>query len=240
MKIAVFSDSHIGLSYGDVPRDDDMAAAINAVITGIEKAGVDRVAVLGDTFDSPTPSTAALRMGMAMLTRLAVIAPVTVLAGNHDVMERDDLHDGLAVVEAAGNDRITILRDISYACLGGIAIPHLPRWTDTQGDVNARIREAVQTGIDRGCRLWWGHLNIAGAKLGAADVYERGHSGSRKPTWPTDLLRGATVHVPGSLVRMGFSEAGDRKSWMVLDTEAMRGVHVLNGHFHREQSWVIA
>lgn len=242
MKLAVFSDPHIGVSFGDVPRDADIAAAIESMIAGIASAGVDRIVCLGDLYDSPDPSTPAHRMGVSLLVRLAEIQRVDWVVGNHEVSEREDVVDAPAVIEAMRHQRIAVIRTMGGHGALQWVIPHVPRWTDVDGDVNARIRASVSSALEMGRRVFWTHTNIAGARIGAADVYERGHTGSRKPTFPLDLLRQAgpvTVHIPGSLVRMGFAEASDTKGWLVVDTDKLEGLHVFAGHYHGAQEWTV-
>jgi len=78
------SDWHLGVSVRGEPRSADHDAVI-AEITAIARAAEpDLILHTGDLFDGPRPPMLEFGRAIRALRELAVIAPVVVLAGNHD------------------------------------------------------------------------------------------------------------------------------------------------------------
>lgn len=84
MRLLHTSDWHLGRTVGRRPRDEDFDAVL-AEITGIaQEARPDLIVHSGDLFDGWRPSAPDLGRGLRALRDLSRVAPVVVLAGNHD------------------------------------------------------------------------------------------------------------------------------------------------------------
>lgn len=84
MRLLHTSDWHLGRNVGRRPRDSDFDAVLNE-ITGIARsAGPDLIVHSGDLFDSYRPGASDLARCLRTLRDLSEVAPVVVVAGNHD------------------------------------------------------------------------------------------------------------------------------------------------------------
>jgi len=84
MRLLHTSDWHLGRTVGQRPRDGDFDAVL-AEITGIARdARPDLIVHSGDLFDSYRPGAPDLARCLHALRDLSEIAPVVVVAGNHD------------------------------------------------------------------------------------------------------------------------------------------------------------
>lgn len=104
MKFLHTSDWHVGRTIRGRSRADEHRAVL-AEITGIAAdEGVDLVLVAGDLFDVSSPSAEAERIVYEALLSLANVAPVLVVAGNHDHPRRLE-----AVAPLLELGRVTVL-----------------------------------------------------------------------------------------------------------------------------------
>lgn len=78
------SDWHLGVTVRDEPRDVDHANVIAEIIDVSSAVGPDAIVHTGDLFNSGRPAMADFGRAIRALRRLGEIAPVVVLAGNHD------------------------------------------------------------------------------------------------------------------------------------------------------------
>lgn len=78
------SDWHLGRQIGRHRRDNEVDAVLDEIIAIAEDYAPDLIVHSGDLFDSPWPSLDEMRRAAQALRRLGVIAPVAVVAGNHD------------------------------------------------------------------------------------------------------------------------------------------------------------
>jgi exonuclease SbcD len=78
------SDWHLGRQIGRYRRDSEFDAVLDEIIAIAEDYTPDLIVHSGDLFDSPRPSLDDMRRAAQALRRLSVIAPVAVVAGNHD------------------------------------------------------------------------------------------------------------------------------------------------------------
>lgn len=84
MRLLHTSDWHLGRTVGQRPRDGDFDAVL-AEITGIARdARPDLIVHSGDLFDSYRPGAPDLARCLHALRDLSAVAPVVVVAGNHD------------------------------------------------------------------------------------------------------------------------------------------------------------
>ncbi|MGW2017600.1 metallophosphoesterase family protein [Streptomyces sp. NPDC001927] len=78
------SDWHFGRQIGRHRRDREVDAVLAEIIDIAEDYAPDLIVHSGDLFDSPRPSLDDMRRAAQALRRLGAIAPVVVVAGNHD------------------------------------------------------------------------------------------------------------------------------------------------------------
>ncbi|MFC9337452.1 exonuclease SbcCD subunit D [Streptomyces sp. NPDC057020] len=78
------SDWHLGRQIGRHRRDSEVDAVLAEIIDIAEDYAPDLIVHSGDLFDSPRPSLDDMRRAAHALRRLGEIAPVVVVAGNHD------------------------------------------------------------------------------------------------------------------------------------------------------------
>jgi DNA repair protein SbcD/Mre11 len=84
MRLLHISDWHLGKTVRQRSRDDDFDAVL-AEITGIARAArPDLIVHTGDLFDSYRPGAPDLARCLRALRDLSEVAPVVVVAGNHD------------------------------------------------------------------------------------------------------------------------------------------------------------
>jgi exonuclease SbcD len=84
MRLLHVSDWHVGrVSYG-VSRAEDHDAVLAEIIGIARDTRPDLVLHTGDLFDNVRPAVEDMRRATAALQDLAMLAPVAVLAGNHD------------------------------------------------------------------------------------------------------------------------------------------------------------
>ena len=84
MRLLHISDWHIGASLYRCDRSADHAAVLEETIALAEEHRPDLILHTGDVFDALIPSHRAMRQAVDALNALAEVAPVIVLAGNHD------------------------------------------------------------------------------------------------------------------------------------------------------------
>lgn len=115
MRIFHTSDWHLGrLTYGQ-SRRTDMEAAFEQSLEIARDFKPDLVLHSGDLFDASRPSVDEMRMAHEMLRRLAELAPVVVVAGNHDSGPLFELFEALL-----GHGRLHFVPTIRHPRQGGI------------------------------------------------------------------------------------------------------------------------
>ncbi len=78
------SDWHLGRQIGRYRRDPEFDAVLDEIAEIAADFSPDLIVHSGDLFDGPRPSLDDVRRAAAALRRLGEIAPVVVVAGNHD------------------------------------------------------------------------------------------------------------------------------------------------------------
>jgi exonuclease SbcD len=78
------SDWHLGVAVRNEPRSADHDARIAEVVERARQAEPDLIVHTGDLFDGPRPPMIDFGRAIRALRALAEVAPVVVLAGNHD------------------------------------------------------------------------------------------------------------------------------------------------------------
>ncbi|XHM65352.1 exonuclease SbcCD subunit D [Streptomyces nigra] len=78
------SDWHLGRQIGRYRRDAEVDAVLDEIIDIADEFAPDLIVHSGDLFDSSRPGLDDIRRAAQALRRLGAIAPVVVVAGNHD------------------------------------------------------------------------------------------------------------------------------------------------------------
>lgn len=112
------ADWHIGRSIRGRSRHDEQAAVMAEIaqIAGDEE--VDLVLVGGDQFDTSSPAPASEQLVYRTLLDLAEVAPVVMVAGNHDHPRRLE-----AVAPLLAMGRVTVATDLARPDAGGVVRP---------------------------------------------------------------------------------------------------------------------
>ena len=115
MKLLHTGDWHVGRTIRGRSRDDEHRQVLSEIaeIAGEEK--VDLVLVAGDIFDTAAPAAAAEQIVYRALLDLAQVAPVVIIAGNHDNPSRLN-----AVAPLLSLGRVTVGSTIARPDDGGI------------------------------------------------------------------------------------------------------------------------
>ena len=187
------SDWHLGARLGRHERGRDQREALLGLLDVAQDVRPDLIVHAGDLFDAYRPPYEALRMGVKALNRLAEVAPVLVVRGNHDSRELFEVINELA--GAAGRDRLRMVVKPTVAEYPEIAdqpvavacVPFIPtgaivnyasvqheRFEGTYADgirtVNRRfLDKAEQAAGSDGIVLYAAHLHLHGAKPGASE-----------------------------------------------------------------------
>lgn len=84
MRLLHVSDWHLGATLGRLSRDTDHDAVIDEMCAIAQECRPHLILHTGDLFDHGRPPAVEMRRALDALARLAELAPVVVLAGNHD------------------------------------------------------------------------------------------------------------------------------------------------------------
>ncbi|MEX0945861.1 MAG: exonuclease subunit SbcD, partial [Acidimicrobiia bacterium] len=121
MKFLHTADWHVGRTIRGRSRDDEHRQVLAEIATIAGSEEVDLILVAGDIFDTASPGPAAEEIVYRALLDLADVAPVVMIAGNHD-------HPGRlkAVAPLLSLGRVTVGAAISRPSDGGVMdIPDL-------------------------------------------------------------------------------------------------------------------
>ncbi len=192
IKILHTSDWHVGRRIRGRDRSDEHRAVLAELVEIASENEVDLTLMAGDVFDRSSPTPAAEEIVWRALLDLAEVAPVLVVAGNHDSPRR---LDAVAPVAAAG--RITIAGAPRSPTAGGVVeLPDLGvkaallPFVSQRGIVGAeeimnldpdqhageyqdRLRRVIERLTDDmspdTVNLLLGHLTVYGAKAGGGE-----------------------------------------------------------------------
>lgn len=228
MKLVHTSDWHLGAWLGAIDRRPDLVIALDALVDLVADVKPDLVIHTGDLFDRSLPAGDDVRFAADLLTRLAAIAPVLVLCGNHDgrptfsgidkfcsigggrlrLLAQIDVHSPILVWPTAGGGRVRV-GAVPYQPLAAAGFPAIAEGTLTSGAYADRIRQ-----------LW--------ALIGGAFDRDR---------LPGDVdIAAAHLHVAGAILAQSEKavHVGDDAA---TDAAALPAVsYAAYGHIHKPQS----
>ena len=187
MKILHTSDWHVGKTLKGRSRLAEHAQVLNELVGVATDQQVDLIVLSGDTFDTAAPSAEAEKLTWATLQRLSQIAPVVLLAGNHDgpvrfdavaqLLELTNVHvastirrpdqGGVRTIDtAAGPARVALVPWLSqrYVVSAQQLMDLDPEQYETTFASRTRgVIDALCTGMDDSAvNLLVGHLTVVG------------------------------------------------------------------------------
>lgn len=214
MRLLHVSDWHLGrLTYGE-PRAADHDEVLREIVDIAREERPDLVLHTGDLFDAARPAYADMLRAIQVLEELAAIAPVVVLAGNHDSPTLFHLFERLL----GGSGRIRFVDKARAPAQGGIlqfgakdgsrvrvaALPFvhanravdafeepsawMTRYADRIGGIERQLGAGLLEGYDgaRDVLVFAAHLFVSGATW----------SGSERRIHITDAYGSHVEHVP--------------------------------------------
>lgn len=267
MRILHTSDWHLGIQLHGESLLEDQREMIHCLLETVKRERVEAVLLAGDVFDHAVAKPEAIGLYNDAMTGLCLKlgVPVLLCAGNHDGAARlaacGDLlrNSGLHI---AGR----LERHCTPVLLGDCAFFLLP-WFNTDevralwpeeeirgtGEAMACVLERLEL-VENRRNLLIGHCFVAGAQTGESDRAAMVGGGGRIPVDLFEkfdyvalghLHRGQNpeknIRYSGSPLAYSFGEAGQAKTFTLLDTETMerwevpvqagRPLRVLEGSF---------
>ena len=245
MRLLHTADWHLGRSFHGEGLLTAQAAWVDWLVELAAAASVDAVVVAGDLYDRALPPVDAVALADDALARLAAIAPVLVVAGNHDSATR--LSFGASLLARAGlHLRTEAARSGEPVLVGGLALYLIPYLEPDavrsalgveergHGPVLAAAMELVRADLSRrpdGTRaVVVAHAFVAGAQASGSerDLALGGATSVPASTFArADYVALGHLHGPqrvgqngryaGSPLAFSFSEATHRKSVALVD-----------------------
>lgn len=195
MKILHTSDWHVGRSIRGRSRADEHRTVLSEIAEIAGSEAVDLVLVSGDTFDVTAPSAEAERIVYRALLDLSDVAPVVLVAGNHDhprrwravaplfelgrvivgaALQRPD--DGGVVHITTGTGEVARIALVPFISKRGIvtaddlmALDPYEHGGKYAGRVEAVIGKLTEGMIPGDVNLVVAHLMVAEGKLGGGE-----------------------------------------------------------------------
>lgn len=256
MRLLHTADWHLGRVFAGLDLIDAQAHALDGLVRIARDVRPHAVVIAGDLYDRGVPPEDAVRLFDHALARLAEVAPVVAIAGNHDSGGRIDFARGLlrrSRVFLAGTSRDGVERvDIGdeHGIVGfhlmPYATPEQVRYDLRRDDVRshdeatrARIASADVTGTRR--HVLVGHLFAQGGRetkdserdisVGGIATVDPAAFGTFAYTALGHLHRPHSVgsdrvRYSGSLARYSFAEQDHDKTVSLVELDAAGGVLV--------------
>lgn len=114
MRLLHTSDWHVGKKIRGHSRADEHRAVLAEIADAAESESVDLIAVAGDLYETAAPNPESERIVTDALLRLAEVAPVVAVAGNHDNARRFAALEPLLRL-----GRITMVSEVRSPAAGG-------------------------------------------------------------------------------------------------------------------------
>jgi len=247
IRILHTADWHLGREFHGADLSEAHQAFFDWLAEQITERGIDLVVMAGDIFDRALPPVKAIELFNRNIDRLADLAPIVLISGNHDSAVRMGygplLRPGLFLRSGVENVGDPVLFEDGPFPLAIYPIPYLDPISSAQGldteepTHHAVLTAAVAAGLkdlaerSEGTRaIAMGHAFIAGAETSDS---ERGINVGGSDQVPADVFEGfdyvalGHLHRPqviadhirysGSPLHLSFSEVGADKSVTVLD-----------------------
>ncbi len=228
MKLLHTSDWHVGKAIRGHSRAPEHVAVLSEICSIAEREAVDLVVVAGDQFETAAPSPESERIVYDTFLRLAEIAPVVALSGNHDNPRRFD-----AVGPLLELGRITMATEPRRPDEGGVV--------ELSAADGTPVKVAMVPFVSQRAIVRADELMASAAYENAQNYAERMSNVLAALTAPFD---GDSVNVIAAhaFVQGGESGGGERAAHLV-DEYAIPSVafpatasYVALGHLHRPQT----
>lgn len=248
MRLLHTADWHLGRAFHGEDLLGAQAAFVDFVVAAARSARVDGILIAGDLYDRALPPVDAVRLASEALARLAEVAPVIVISGNHDSAAR--LGFGAELLARADvhvrTDPLALSRPIPLGDGRLYAVPYLePDLVREAMGVEERSHAAAMgAAMDRiradvaargsGPVVVMAHAFVAGgmpteserdlAVGGAANVPAFAFDGADYVALGhlhgPQVVGGGLGRYAGSPLAFSFSEAGQAKSVAVVEVTA--------------------
>jgi exonuclease SbcD len=190
------SDWHVGVTLGAIDRRPDLEVAADALVALATEVRPDLILHTGDLFDRSLPGGEDVRFAADTLGRLAAIAPVLVLCGNHDgratfagfdrfcaigprrlrLLPQIDVRDPVLAWPLAGGGRVRVVA-VPYLPLAAAGFRAIAEGTVAEGAYADRVRQIwalAGAALERDRRpddvdVAAAHLHVAGAILARSE-----------------------------------------------------------------------
>lgn len=245
MRIAVFTDPHLGLrQYGNFHREEDFYETFKKMIDEIIDQDVDLIINGGDIFDKPTPSAKAIYVFKNCMKKLD--KPVLSVIGNHTITKRknflapDYLFDNIVFLQ--DNPYLDKENDIAIVgCNYKISADHtqlanqIKKLGEQIQDYKTRIlvlHQALEADFPLAFELAENEIDH-----NLFDVIIVGHIHNRISRKAGDCL----ILYPGSVTRCSIAEARDEmkngKGYMIIDVQD-DGISVTNHNLSMPREFI--
>lgn len=199
MRLLHTADWHLGRAFHGEGLLGAQAAFVDWVVGVARDQAVDGVVIAGDLYDRALPPVDAVRLADEALSRLAEVAPVVVISGNHDSAAR--LGFGAQLLARAGVHVRTAPAAVGAPVPVGdglvYAIPYLePDLVRGTLDCDERSHEAVVAAAMDRVRADLAARRAGGGPLPAAVVAHAFVAGAAPSDSERDLAVGGAAHVP--------------------------------------------
>lgn len=211
MRLLHVSDWHLGATLGRVPRVADHTRVLDEIHAVAADFRPDLIVHAGDLFDGLRPPVDAMQLAAEALGRLSAIAPMVVVAGNHDsralfrvldtfqqVTERRRLWfvtqpEVLAFPTGDGAEvRVACMPFLHPNALVDLLADDPAAWTGTYADgvrlLNRQLQATLEDGYSGGRHvlLYAAHLHVHDAALGGTErtVHVSEHYATRVESLP--------------------------------------------------------
>lgn len=228
MRLLHTADWHLGKRLYGADRADEAEAALDEIVALAEAERVDAVLVAGDLLDRRLVDSAALGACLRAMERLAAVAPVLAVAGNHD---DPDLWSHLAPylsgrgIHVAGRVRAPREAVVSVPTAAGPLHAALLPWAEP-----ARMALATGASVQDARTRYADRVASLVADYGAEAVARRREQG------------GVAVLVGHVMIERALAGGGERELTMgisyVVSSAAFPADldYIALGHVHRPQS----
>ncbi len=230
MKFLHTSDWHVGKAIRGHSRADEHRAVLDEIINIAEREAVDLVIVAGDLFETASPTPESESIVYDTFLRLAAVAPVVAISGNHDNPRRLN-----AVAPLLELGRVTMVTEPRAPNDGGVIDVVVGEGTDQETVRIALLPFVSQRSIVRADDL------MADAAFQNVQLYaDRMHRvvGALSASFSADTVNLIVGHA---FVQGGAAGGGERPAHLAdeysVPTTAFPSTanYVALGHLHRPQ-----
>jgi DNA repair protein SbcD/Mre11 len=247
MRLLHTADWHLGRAFHGEDLLSAQAAFVDFVVDAARTAAVDGVLIAGDLYDRALPPVDAVRLASEALARLAEIAPVVAISGNHDSAAR--LGFGAELLARAGvhvqTDPLAAATPVAVGDGWVYAIPYLepdlvrePLGIEERTHAAAMAAAMAQVRADAARRngpvVVMAHAFVAGGMPSESERDLAVGGASNVPAFAFDgadyvalghlhgpqVVGGGLGRYAGSPLAFSFSEAGQAKSVALVEITA--------------------